>query len=84
MKVLVRMELDFGKMGKIESLFVCDDSDLTKLENSYVEVGEFLGIRADVSCEITPDDYKVVSNNQEYILWFENNVGTIGLNPLKN
>lgn len=84
MRYLVKMNLDFGRMGRIESLFSCTKEEYDSLNERYVYFGEVLGKHSDISCELSENDFEIVSTDQKFIDQFDKHIGNVGLNPLKH
>lgn len=85
MKVLVEYQEDFGRMGDLEGLFVCEKSDLDSVMGEEVEFGEVLGKHSEIYGEITDETCKIKSEDQEFIAKLVELIGheTIsGYNPV--
>lgn len=85
MKVLVEYNQDFGRMGDLEGLFVCEKSDLDLVMDEEVYFGEALGKHSSVIGEISDETCKIKSEDQEFIAKLVEIVGheTIsGYNPV--
>lgn len=74
---LYRFEVDYGRHGSLEGLFVSTEEELNLLNNTTIHFGEALGKHS----EVWIDDFKwqdccsVVSDDQEKIEWL---VGILG------
>lgn len=89
-KRLVSWYVDCGRMGSLDGLFILDAdawADWKYSEAHGVEFwhGDVLGKHSEIVVTIDPEDYKVKSEDQEFIAKLEGLLGThiSGLNPLE-
>jgi hypothetical protein len=85
MKVIVDFYVDYGRMGDLSGMFVCDKADLEKLYGKEVHFGEVLGKHSEVSIDIDEGCFEIKTEDQEFIAKFIEIMGdgTIsGYNPL--
>lgn len=64
MKKLYKYELDYGRMGSIDSVFIADDELVNACIGKLVHFGEALGKHSDVSTCLSIEDLEVRSGNQ--------------------
>lgn len=87
MNKLYRFEVNYGRHGSLEGLFVATEYELNLLNNSTVNFGEALGKHS----EVCLDEFKwqecctVVSDDEEKIKWLVSILGysVSGYNPLE-
>jgi hypothetical protein len=77
------MDLDYGRSGSIDGLFVVsrEDFDLAVKHNPNVYFGEVLGKHSEVCPDFNEIDFEVLSEEQDKIEWFEQAIGCSGYNP---
>lgn len=82
-KALYKFQLDCGRMGELEGLFISTQEKVDKLVESRIEVyfGEVLGKHSEVYGSIDKDEIIFVSDNEEVIKVIEDNKLTMGYNP---
>jgi hypothetical protein len=82
-RAIYKMELDFGRMGELEGIFVADTEDVAKLIESGKEIyfGEVLGKHSEIISAITSDDLKLVTEDAGFIELFEKYDLSNGYNP---
>lgn len=87
MKILCRYNLDCGRMGDLDGLFVTSEEDLAAAMGKQVYLGEVLGKRSEVFHTLTEEHVEAVSRDQDKIEWLLEVAGgwpTIsGYNPLE-
>lgn len=84
MKVIVEFGVDYGRMGSLDGIFVCEKEDLEKLYGKEVYFGEVLGKHSDVSIDIDAECFEIRTEDQDFIAKFIEIMGdgTIsGYNP---
>jgi len=74
-KILVKFELDCGRCGEIESLFVATKKDLQKLDGKMLHFNEVLGKHSFVEHLCKESDFKIVSNDEDKINWLVSILG---------
>jgi len=86
MKKLVRYNVDCGRMGSLDGLFICEDSDLDRIADyGTVSFGEVLGKHSDVRIKFTKEEFEILTDDQDFIDRLEKYVGgrsISGYNPL--
>ena len=85
MNVLVKYSIDYGRCGRLQGLFVCTRKELESLNDQYVNFGEVLGKHSEVDHTFQENDFKVMTDDQDFISKLVKIVGrdTIsGYNPL--
>lgn len=65
--VLVRFRWDCRRMGVVEGLFITTHKQLVSSYGKDVYFGEILGKHSDVYGVLEEDDFKVVTDDQEFI-----------------
>lgn len=85
MKKLYQFELDYGRSGYLEGLFIADDKDVKELIGKEVYFGEVLGKHSEVYDDMTPEMFTEVDVPQSVVKILEEKVGpTIsGYNPFE-
>lgn len=83
MKAIYKMDIDFGRMGNLEGVFVADTEELQKLIDSGNDVyfGEVLGKHSEVFCEMEKEFFELVTTDEEFIKLFEKYNLSTGYNP---
>lgn len=66
-KVLVEFNLDYGRMGNLDGLFVTTNEELANLYGKEVYFGEVLGKHSDVYATMKGDQFTVKSNDPVFI-----------------
>lgn len=80
--ILVHFFKHFGRMGDIECLFVTTHKKLKKIMGQRISLGEALGKHSEVIVVMNDGNTKIVSEDQEKIIWLVNigNVIPVGWN----
>lgn len=60
MNHLVKMDLDFGKQGVLQSMFICTLEDLETLYGKWADFGEALGKHSSIECMLDNGDFSVI------------------------
>jgi len=84
MKAIVSFYVDYGRMGELDGLFICDKEALEKLYGKEVYFGEVLGKHSEVSLEMDASLFQIKTEDQDFIAKFIEIMGdgTIsGYNP---
>jgi len=73
MKKLYQWNVDFGRMGSLDSVFIVDDAFVNKVLDMglCVSFGEILGKHSDIYCDMKPEQFEVLSENQDVITELE-------------
>jgi len=85
MKKLFKSELDFGRMGKLESLFIAYQEEIDELIGKNIYFGEVLGKHSEIVTIIEKDDIREISSDKELIRKLESLFASdtlCGINPL--
>lgn len=87
MKTLYSFNLDCGRMGDLDGLFIADSADVERAiqQNAYAYFGEVLGKHSEVYCNLNQDMFEVKSTDQDFIQKLEDLLGTSisGFNPME-
>lgn len=65
--VLVRMFIEFDRMGELDGMFVCDQELLERLYDRDAHFGEVLGKHSEVIATLNADMFEVKSEDAEFI-----------------
>lgn len=82
MEKLYKFNFDCGRMGSLNGLFVEDEVDIQNAVGKYVYFGEVLGKHSEVSGTLELSDFKVLTDDQEFIHKFLKYGCESGYNPL--
>ena len=84
MKGLYKMNLDFGRSGDLQGVFIADTEDIKYLTNNKISVyfGEVLGKHSEISCCINGNDLKLVTTDKNVINIVRECELETGYNPL--
>lgn len=63
MKILVEYSKDCGRMGRVEGLFICEDTELDKVINKTVYFGEILGKHSNVRIKFSKEDFSIATDD---------------------
>lgn len=78
---LYRMEIDFGRMGELESIFISDDSSIKKLIGRKCYFGECLGKHSEITVTIK-EEYLTLLTQDETVVDIVRKYGlSTGLDP---
>lgn len=61
--------VDCDRMGSLEGLFVATKEEVAKLIGKTVDFGECLGKHSDVQINIEEHEIKLISEDEEKIIW---------------
>ena len=75
-KLLVKFELDCGRQGSIESLFITTKKELKKLINQNMDFYEIVGKHSHVEHFSTEEDFLIMSEDQDKISNIASLLGT--------
>jgi hypothetical protein len=82
---LIKFRADYGRMGDIEAVFISTKESMKTLKGKTIYFGEILGKHSDIDYEFDAKDFKVISEDQEFIgnlkSIFGNSETIIGYNP---
>jgi hypothetical protein len=74
--LLVRFFWDCGRMGDLDGLFVCTERELEKLYGKEAHFGEVLGKHSDIYGELHKGDFKIISEDSDFISKLEDLLGS--------
>lgn len=60
MKRLVKMHLDLGIEGAVNSMFICTDEELASLQGKWADFGNIMGKHSDIQTMLDLDDFEIV------------------------
>ena len=85
MKAIYKMNVEWGRQGSLEGVFVADVDDVKCLVDNGIEVyfGEALGKHSEVYCNLTECDLTKTTDNPLAVKIFEENDLESGYNPFK-
>lgn len=81
MKCLYRFNLDYGRMGSLTGLFVASPEKIKNLIGKEVYFGEVLGKHSDVFSIMEESDFKLLTDDQDFISKFIQFDCESGINP---
>lgn len=67
MKTLYRFNVEFGRHGELDGLFVAENSDVRKLIGQEIYFGEILGKHSEIFCSIEKSHLTEKSQDQKFI-----------------
>lgn len=84
MKKLYSFELDYGRSGYLEGLFIAEEKEIAEIIGQNIQFGEVLGKHSWVEDEMTEDMFEVIDLPPEVVSILEEKVGSTvsGYNPL--
>lgn len=85
MKKLYKFELDWGRQGSLEGLFIADEKAIKELMGKEVDFGEAFGKHSEVSEVMMEDMFTVIDLPKESMKLLEKHLGITwsGYNPLE-
>lgn len=85
MEALFKMNVDCGRMGNLEGVFVAEKEDIDYMVENKVGIyfGEVLGKHSEISGYIDSDEIKLITADENVIKIFKENDIECGYNPLK-
>lgn len=84
MKGLYRFSENYGRMGHLSGVFVADDSDVAHAIGKEVYFGEVLGKHSSISCLLTPENLKLITEDANVVEVIEKHSLWSGHNPLNH
>lgn len=84
MKVLAQFNLNCGRMGDLDGLFIADSDAIRDAYGTEVYFGEVLGKHSEITCELDPSQITIKSEDQDFIAKLESVIGSqtiSGFNP---
>lgn len=83
MKKLYKFQWDYSRGGDVKSIFIADEEIIKKNIGVDIYFGEIMGKHSEVYGILEEGDLKVLTEDQEFIIKFEQYVGkSFGRNPL--
>lgn len=82
MKKLYKFYWDCGRNGNIEGYFVSTPNQISNAIGKQVYLGEVLGKHSEIYGNLEESDIQMITENQELVKLFEENIGYAGYNPL--
>ena len=84
-KKLYSFELDYGRSGYLEGLFIAEEDEIKNLIGKEVYFGEVLGKHSEVYDDMTEEMFTVIDVPSEVVSILEEKVGAniSGYNPLE-
>lgn len=67
--------------GEFQGTFVCDKEIISQLYGKNIYFGEVLGKHSELSIDFSEEDFKLLTDDQEFINKYEMLVGDTGYNP---
>lgn len=85
MKALFKLNLDYGRMGRVEGLFLEEKEHMDFLveKELVVNFGEVIGKYSDVCARMSPGVVTMITTDEKVLQIIEENRLEIGYNPLK-
>lgn len=83
-KLLVRYNVEFGRMGDLEGLFVTTHEEMTNALGKQVYWGEVLGKHSEIYHDLQIEELTIVTDDQDFIANLVLYVGSdiSGFNPI--
>ena len=84
-KILVKFYSDWGRIGELEGLFICEKKDLASIMGKNIYFGEAFGIHSDVEEVMEESMFKEFNVDNETLDVLEKEIGSTlsGLNPVE-
>lgn len=70
MKKLYSFELDWGRMGSLEGLFIAEEKDVKDIIGKNVQFGEVLGKHSDVYDTMTEDMFAEIELPENVVKYY--------------
>lgn len=85
MKKLYSFELDYGRSGYLEGLFIAEEQDVKDIIGKEVYFGEVLGKHSEVFDTMTEDMFSTIDLQPNVVAILEEKIGSTisGYNPLE-
>ena len=82
-QAIYKFNLDCGRNGGLEGVFVASKEDVSKIMGKEVYYGEVLGKHSEVYADLTKDQIEEITEDPKVVALFnENNLDT-GFNPIE-
>lgn len=75
MKVIVQWAQDYGRMGDLDGVFVCEKDLLEKLKGHKVYASDVLGKHSEIPLVLDDESIEIKSEDQDFIEKFVEIVG---------
>ncbi len=76
-RVLVKYAESFGRMGELDSLFICTIAEFEALkEHGQIDLGEALGKHSDITADLCGDKFVIKSHDLEFVGKLEELMGS--------
>jgi hypothetical protein len=84
MKKLYSFELDWGRMGSLDGLFIADEQEIKDIIGKEIYFGEVLGKHSEVFDTMTEEMFEAIDLPEDVVKLLEEKVGATlsGYNPL--
>lgn len=84
MRKLYSFELDWGRMGSLDGLFIADEKEVADAIGKTVYFGEALGKHSEVEDEMTEEMFEAIDLPEDVLNILEQKIGITlsGYNPL--
>jgi len=79
---LYKFSLDCGSMGALTGVFIAEPEQIEKIMGKEIYFGEVLGKHSEISAEMEPDMFKILTDNKQFISDFHDYGCSCGINPL--
>lgn len=81
MKGIYRLNIDCGRMGEVEGIFIADSEDVATLPGKYVYFGEILGKHSEICGNMEESEVTLLTDNEEAVAVVETYGLSTGYNP---
>lgn len=81
MKGIYRLNIDCGRMGDVEGVFVADSKDVADIIGKYVYFGEILGKHSEIEGNIEESEITLLTDNGVAVAVVEKYNLSTGYNP---
>jgi hypothetical protein len=83
-KKLYRFEMDYGRQGSLEGLFIADEADYRRMIGKEVYFGEVLGKHSEVFDDMSEEYFEVLELPEDVVNLLEEKLGSniSGFNPV--
>jgi len=83
MKKLYRFYWDCGRQGDVRGIFVANEADVQGAVGRRVNFGEILGKHSEIAGILDMKDLEVITDDPNFIAWFEHYKCETGYNPME-
>ena len=81
MKGVYRLNIDFGRMGEVEGIFVAESEAVKNIIGKYIYFGEILGKHSEVKGTPEEDEIELITEDQTAVEVIEKHGLETGYNP---